>query len=314
MMSAMNPDMLWLKSLFPLFVLIAVLEGLWLRHTRGRYDWRQSGASLGIAIGQQLSSLLAAGLMTGMFAFVHAHRLFDLNIDSLWMLGLLFLSVEFVYYWHHRASHECRWFWASHAVHHSSNDYNLAAAYRLGWTSGFTGHTLFYLPLIWLGFSPQVVFGMLAANLLYQFWLHTELAPKLGPFEWIFNTPTHHRVHHASNPEYLDRNYGATLIVFDRMFGTFAKETEDAPCRYGLVTPLHTANPFRIVFHVWVEMSRDLKRAKNWRERARYLFGPPGWTPDGAGQTAAELRAKAATHNPAPSPTLQESSSCSISP
>jgi sterol desaturase/sphingolipid hydroxylase (fatty acid hydroxylase superfamily) len=291
----MDFDFATVKSLLPLFVLIALFEAIWLRRSRGRYDWRQSGASLVIAIGQQLSGLAAAAMMTGIFVFVHRHRLFDLAIDSGWMLLLLFVCLEFFYYWHHRASHECRWFWASHAVHHSANDFNLSAAYRLGWTAGISGHMLFYLPLIWLGFPPKAVFGMLAANLVYQFWLHTELVPKLGAFEWLFNTPSHHRVHHASNPDYLDRNYGGTLIVFDRLFGTYADERDELPCNYGLVTPIlngqaHSANPLRIVFDGWLKLGRDLRHAENWHQRLRYLFGAPGWRPYGAGDTAAELR------------------------
>jgi sterol desaturase/sphingolipid hydroxylase (fatty acid hydroxylase superfamily) len=325
-MPGMNFDLIWLKSLLPLFVLIALLEALWLRRTRGRYDWRQSGASLVIALGQQLSSLAAAALMTGLFVLAYSQRLYDLNIDSAWMLGALFLAVEFAYYWHHRISHECRWFWASHAVHHSPNDYNLSAAYRLGWTAGITGHSLFYLPLVWLGFSPQAVFGMLAATLAYQFWLHTELVPKLGVFEWLFNTPAHHRVHHASNPEYLDRNYGATLIVFDRLFGTFAEERADAPCRYGLVAPIHSANPLRIVFHEWQQLGRDLRHAKTWRERTGYLFGRPGWRPDHARSNArpnAQPMLIQADIQPCPqpqpgkstpSPSTQESASCLRTP
>lgn len=317
-MPSMNPDILWLKYLLPLFVLIALFEALWLRRRRGRYDWRQSGASLVIALGQQLSSLAAAALMTGLFAFAYSQRLYDLNVDSAWMLALLFLAVEFAYYWHHRISHECRWFWASHAVHHSPNEYNLSAAYRLGWTAGITGHSLFYLPLVWLGFSPQAVFGMLAATLAYQFWLHTELVPKLGAFERLFNTPAHHRVHHASNPEYLDRNYGATLIVFDRLFGTFAEERADTPCRYGLTTPIHSANPLRIVFHEWRQLGRDLRHARTWRERARHLFGRPGWRPERDRSNAlpahAYRDAHAQTSAPTHAPSTQESASCPRTP
>jgi sterol desaturase/sphingolipid hydroxylase (fatty acid hydroxylase superfamily) len=272
-------DFAFLKFLLPLFVTIALFEAFWLQRKRGRYDWLQSGASLAIALGQQFSAMLAAALMTGIFAFAYSHRLWDLRVDSLWMLGLLFLCIEFAYYWHHRLSHECRWFWASHAVHHSPNEYNLSAAYRLSWTSGISGHSLVYLPLIWAGFAPKAVFGMLALNLAYQFWLHTELVPRLGPFEWLFNTPSHHRVHHASNPEYIDRNYGGTLIIFDRLFGTFAAEHADAPCRYGLTEPLLSANPLRIVFHGWIGLWRDLQHAKTWRKRLYCLFGPPGWSP-----------------------------------
>ncbi|CAN5245651.1 hypothetical protein BH10PSE17_BH10PSE17_29770 [soil metagenome] len=175
-----------------------------------------------------------------------------------------------------------RLFWTSHLVHHSVEHLNLSAAYRLGWTSNLTGAGLFFVPLIWLGIEPTVVVVTMAANLLYQFWLHTELVPKLGPIEWIFNTPSHHRAHHASNPRYLDRNYGGILIVFDRLFGTFAEERADDPCRYGLVEPLRSGNPFRIALHGWFTLGRDIAsdlRQGHWRRLPWRLFAPPGWKP-----------------------------------
>jgi sterol desaturase/sphingolipid hydroxylase (fatty acid hydroxylase superfamily) len=144
------------------------------------------------------------------------------------------------------------------------------------------------------GFHPLAVGAALALNLAYQFWLHTELIPKLGAFEWLFNTPSHHRVHHASNPEYLDANYGGVLIVFDRMFGTFADERTDVALRYGLVTPLESHNPIRIAFHEWQAMLRDLAAASSWSERIAYAFGPPHWRPCRAGATTATLRRAAA--------------------
>ena len=168
------------------------------------------------------------------------------------------------------------WFWANHSVHHSPNDLTLATALRLGWTGKLTGTALFFAPLVWLGFPPVAVVATLAANLLYQFWLHAPWMPRLGPLEWVLNTPAHHKVHHASNPEYLDRNYGGVLIVFDRMFGTFAQERGDVRLRYGLTTPLLTHNPLRIAFHEWANLGRDLWRAKGWRAKISALFGPPG--------------------------------------
>ena len=170
-----------------------------------------------------------------------------------------------------------RWFWATHAVHHSPNEFNLGIAYRFGWTGRLTGSAVFYVPMIWLGFPPQAVFATLALNLLYQFWLHTEWVPKLGWLEYVLNTPSHHRVHHASNAEYIDRNYGGVLIVFDRLFGTFAAERDDLPCRYGLVTPLKSNNPIRIAFHEWLKIARDLQRRAHRTRGVGYLFGPPAW-------------------------------------
>jgi sterol desaturase/sphingolipid hydroxylase (fatty acid hydroxylase superfamily) len=168
-----------------------------------------------------------------------------------------------------------RWLWASHAVHHSPNQLNLSAAYRFGWTGRLVGSTIFFVPMIWFGFPPRAVFITLALNLLYQFWLHTGWVPKLGPLELVLNTPSHHRVHHATNPEYIDKNYGGVLIVFDRLFGTFAAERDGVAIRYGLVEPLHSYNPVWIAIHAWVALGRDLWRATSWPERARVLFGPP---------------------------------------
>jgi sterol desaturase/sphingolipid hydroxylase (fatty acid hydroxylase superfamily) len=165
-------------------------------------------------------------------------------------------------------------------VHHSPNEFNLGIAYRFGWTGRLAGNSLFFVPMIWLGFAPQAVFATLALNLLYQFWLHTEWVPKLGWLEYVLNTPSHHRVHHASNAEYIDRNYGGVLIVFDRLFGTFAAERDDLPCRYGLTQPLISHNPIRIAFHEWLNIASDLRQARSWREAIGYLFGPPDWRPD----------------------------------
>jgi len=141
------------------------------------------------------------------------------------------------------------------------------------------------VPMIWLGFPPQAVFAALALNLLYQFWLHTEWVPKLGWLEYVLNTPSHHRVHHASNAGYIDTNYGGVLIVFDRLFGTFAAERHDLPCRYGLATPLISHNPIRIAFHEWLKIINDLRGARSPREAFGYLFGPPGWRPDRSSAT-----------------------------
>jgi sterol desaturase/sphingolipid hydroxylase (fatty acid hydroxylase superfamily) len=198
---------------------------------------------------------------------------------------LLFLGQEFCYYWFHRCSHRVRWLWVSHAVHHSPNQLNLSAAYRFGWTGRLSGTAMFFVPLVWLGFPPPVVFATLSLNLLYQFWLHVDWIPKLGPLELVFNTPSHHRVHHAANAEYLDANYGGVLIIFDRLFGTLRLERDETPCRYGLVEPLRSNNPVWIAFHEWIALVRDLWAMRNWRDgwrrcsarpRSPYAINPQG--------------------------------------
>jgi sterol desaturase/sphingolipid hydroxylase (fatty acid hydroxylase superfamily) len=239
------------------------------------HDPFESVASLGVAIGQSLVRAVEAALLAIPFAFVYQHRLFDFPQTVPLALAALFVATEFAYYWQHRASHRIRWMWATHAVHHSATKLNFTAAIRLGWTGNISGNFLFFLPLIWIGFHPFAVISMLGVNLFYQFFIHTELVSRLGPLEWILNTPAHHRVHHASNPACLDRNYGGILIVFDRLFGSFAEAPADEPLRYGLVHGARSYNPVRIAFGEWRNMFRDFARASSLRARVRALLGPP---------------------------------------
>ena len=240
------------------------------------HDWRESAASFGVALGQNLLRAAEAGLLAVPFVFLYEHRLLDFPQTSPLALAGLFLGSEFLYYWQHRASHRVRWMWATHAVHHSTTRFNLTAAIRLGWTGNISGNFLFFLPLAFAGFHPYAVVTMLGVNLLYQFFIHTELAPRLGLLEWVLNTPTHHRVHHASNAPCLDRNYGGILIVFDRLFGTFAAPPASQPLRYGLVGRTVSFNPVRIAFGEWSEMLRDVRAAHGAGAKLRALFGPPG--------------------------------------
>lgn len=266
----------WLGGVLVFLVVAATVEGL-VRHLllHRAYDWRAYAASLADALVRRLVDLLGVSIAAPVLWWVHAHRVDTLALDAFWQWPVLFLLHELAYYLYHRAAHRVRWFWASHAVHHSPNELTLATALRLGWTGKLTGNALFFAPLLWLGFSPLAVFGTLAANLLYQFWLHAAWIPRLGPLEWVLNTPSHHRVHHGCNPEYLDCNYGGVLIVYDRLFGTFVAERDDVPPRYGLTQPLLTYNPVRIALHEWVRLARDLRHAGNLRQVARALFAPP---------------------------------------
>jgi sterol desaturase/sphingolipid hydroxylase (fatty acid hydroxylase superfamily) len=190
------------------------------------------------------------------------------------------------YYLWHRLSHESRWFWASHVVHHSSQHYNLTTALRQTWTGQILGSVVFKTPLIFLGFHPYMVLFVGGLNLIYQFWIHTEHIGRLGPIEWIFNTPSHHRVHHATNARYLDANYAGTLIIWDRMFGTFVPESDEEKCRYGIVKNLGTFNPLVISFHEWIGIAKDVIAARSAKDALGYMFGPPGWSPDGSRLTS----------------------------
>jgi sterol desaturase/sphingolipid hydroxylase (fatty acid hydroxylase superfamily) len=239
------------------------------------YDAAETVASFGVAIGNVFAKALTGGVAAFPLVFAYQHRLFEIPLDSVWSWTVLFVAVEFCYYWFHRASHRIRWLWATHAVHHSATQFNLSAGIRLGWTGQLTGAFLFFLPLAWLGFHPLAITLLLGLGLFYQFFLHTGATVHLGPLEWVLNTPRHHRTHHAVNDSCLDRNYGSVLIVFDRMFGTFAEAPRDEPLQFGLRGRLPSSNPFRIVFGEWIALAGDVRRTRGVLRKLRLLFGPP---------------------------------------
>ncbi|MBP2562414.1 sterol desaturase/sphingolipid hydroxylase (fatty acid hydroxylase superfamily) [Neorhizobium galegae] len=259
------------------FMLLEYLIGRLARHDT--HDLKESAASFGVAVIHGLVRPLEAALVAVPFMLAYRHRLFDIDITTAAGLLALFVAVDFVYYWHHRASHHIRWLWATHAVHHSPTRLNLTAAIRLGWTGNISGHFLFFVPLAWAGFHPLGIVAMLGLNLAYQFFIHTELSPRLGPLEWVLNTPAHHRVHHASNAGCLDKNFGGILIVFDRLFGTFAEAPKTEPFRYGLRGRPASLNPGRIALGEWAILWRDFRRATGPTAKLRVLFGPVGPAP-----------------------------------
>lgn len=282
----------------PAFAILVFAEIIIARITgKGRFEAGDSAASLAMGFGSQLAPLFGGAFVVGtVFYAAYEFRITDIP-NTWWAVVLCFVLDDLRYYWWHRISHERRWFWASHVVHHSSQHYNLTTALRQTWTGQVIGTVLFKTPLIFMGFHPAMVLFVGAANLIYQFWIHTELINRMGPFEWVFNTPSHHRVHHATNPRYLDANYAGTLIIWDRMFGSFISETDDEKPRYGIVKNLGTFNPLVISFHEWVGIAKDVLAAKSWRERLGYSFGPPGWSPDGSRMTSAMIKERWARHN-----------------
>ncbi len=279
-------------TMLPLVLGVALVEGIWLSRTRAeRYDWKSWACSVADLAGRRFLGLIPYTFAAPWLEWVWQHRLLTQSLDSAGSVLLLFLGLEFFYYWYHRASHTVRWFWNAHSVHHSPNQFNLAAAYRLGWFGRFTGTSLFFTPLVLIGFAPTTVLTALFLNLLYQFWLHADWIPRLGWLEYVLNTPSSHRVHHARNAEYLDANFGGVLIVFDRLFGTYVPERADLPCDFGLVAPRESSrNPFTLNIQPWVGLARDLAAARTPAEAWMFLFGPPGWRPDGQGLTTADLR------------------------
>jgi sterol desaturase/sphingolipid hydroxylase (fatty acid hydroxylase superfamily) len=291
------------KLAIPAFVALILLE-MWLTRRRGvgRYDWRDAGASLTLGLGSTVAGLLTGAAVLAISLWVFRFRLLDIPY-AWWAFALCFVLDDLCYYVFHRSAHRVRWFWASHVIHHSSQHYNLSTALRQTWTGFLSLGFIFRLPLFLIGFPPAMVFFCAGLNLVYQFWIHTEQVKRFsGWFEAVMNTPSHHRVHHAVNPRYLDRNYAGVFIVWDRMFGTFEPERDDDRPRYGIVKPLPTLNPLWAAVHEWVAIARDLGRARSLREAWGRVAAPPGWQPDGAGETSEAIRARweAAAAAPAP--------------
>ena len=203
------------------------------------------------------------------------------------MWGLLLLADDVTFYWYHRLAHQIRFFWAAHVQHHSSEHMNFSVALRQSWGEPFIKF-LFYIWLPFIGFNPVYILIMQAISLVYQFFPHTKLVGKLGPIEWIFNTPSHHRVHHATQVQYLDKNHAGILIIWDRMFGTFQKEIE-VPT-YGITVNINSFNPLKIASHEYISLWQDIRRAKKLSHKIKYLINPPGWSHDGENRTSKELQ------------------------
>ena len=253
-----------------------IVELLWrVAVARKGYDALAAAGTFGVALGNALFGIVNSLGLAAVFGL--AYRLAPVHWPvadwRTWAIG--WVGVEFAYYWFHRLSHEVRWLWASHAVHHSPEQLTFLAAIRLGWTNLISGGWIVYLPLVLAGFDPRVVFALLALDLNYQFFLHTEARIRLGPLEWAFNTPAHHQVHHARNPAYLDRNYGGMVIVFDRLFGTFAREQAGETPRYGLAHPLGRANPFTLALGEWGRLLSAMRQAGGVKAALGVALGRP---------------------------------------
>ncbi len=213
------------------------------------------------------------GLFTGfVYLWIYEASPLKMPMDAWWPWLILLFADDFLYYWFHRVSHESRFMWNFHVVHHSSNEYNLSVAVRQSWFSGIA-HWVFYLPAAALGFPLWAFVLMHGINLIYQFWIHTELIDRLGWFEYVFNTPSHHRVHHGVNKQYLDKNYAGIFIIWDRLFGTFEPEVE--PVKYGITTPLNSYNPLWANTHAWFEMFEKMKSEASLTGKLRCIFDSP---------------------------------------
>lgn len=262
----------------PVFFLLIGVELLIdkLRKT-GYYRLNDALSNINAGITEQVTGAFLKAFVVGVYAWIFDHwRVFTVEQTALTWIGL-FIGVDFFYYWFHRLAHEINVLWGGHVVHHQSEEYNLSVALRQGAFQKF-GSFLFYLPLAFAGFDPVMFIVVSQFQTLYQFWIHTKTIHLLpAPLEFVLNTPSHHRVHHGRNPKYIDRNHGGTLIIWDRMFGTFQREEEEVV--YGITKPLHTWNPLRAQLDFWRDLAHDLAHTRSWADKFRLLFLPPGWFP-----------------------------------
>jgi sterol desaturase/sphingolipid hydroxylase (fatty acid hydroxylase superfamily) len=264
----------------PAFVLLTVIEVVSVRihpdDDAAGYETKDAATSVGMGLGSLAFDFLWKIPILAVYTAIY--ELTPLHVPVLWWtVPLMLLAQDFFYYWSHRGHHVIRILWACHVVHHSSQKFNLTTALRQPWTTWTVWP--FYVPLVALGVHPAALAFCSSANLVYQFWIHTERIGKLHrAFEFVFNTPSHHRVHHASQGDYLDRNFGGILIVWDRLFGSFQGERQRPT--YGLTTPVGTRNLWKLQTHEYAAIARDVGRAGTWREKLGYVFGPPGWQPE----------------------------------
>jgi len=273
----------------PFFIVTIIIEViLTVKVKLDDYEFKDSLTSITMGLGNVFIGLFTKVIILYFFTFLYSYRVF--TIPFVWWSWLLLLFAEdFVYYWNHRIAHESRLFWASHVVHHSSTKYNLSTALRQTWSGSFYTF-IFWSPLVLFGFHPLMIIMQMSVSLLYQYWIHTELIKKMPKwFEAIFNTPSHHRVHHATNPQYLDRNHAGIFIIWDKLLGTFEPEVEKPV--YGLVSNINTYNPVKIAFIEWYNMLKDVFVSKtSIGKRILYFLKPPGWRHDGTGKLSGDLR------------------------
>ena len=262
-----------------------------LLNARGTLNSTDDSVSIFMGLMSVVTNGAAAFITLGMLLWAEQYKIIELPLTLAVILACFILD-DLRYYLHHRIAHRCRWPWAMHIIHHSSRRYSLAVALRQGWTKHFTGTTVLKIPLVLVGFDPILVIFCGALNAVYQFFLHTETVHKLPKwFEAVFNTPSHHRVHHGKNPEYLDSNYAGTLIIWDKIFGTFVPESDNAYPDYGLVKDFETFNPFKIFIHEYWGILKDVFGSnRSVKDRLLYIVAPPGWSHNNSRKTSKDIK------------------------
>ena len=268
--------------IIPFFLICMGIEYIYGRYKGKKYyRFNDTITNLNLGVANQIFSLLTKGMLFGTFIWIYnKFAIFDLSMSLVnWLLCLVLF--DFLYYWAHRWSHEVNFLWGAHVVHHQSEDYNLGVALRQSWIHTFIAAFIFF-PIPILGFEPVIFIGVSGVVTLYQFWIHTEAITRLPKwFEFIFNSPTHHRVHHARDPKYIDKNYAATFILWDRIFGTYMEE-EERP-HYGITTQINSWNPTWANLHYYTEMWQSATKMSNWKDKLRIIFARPGWLPKDLG-------------------------------
>jgi sterol desaturase/sphingolipid hydroxylase (fatty acid hydroxylase superfamily) len=284
-----------------LYLALVVIEIVLVKyfHASGRMEKKDSLVCITLGLISGIANGAAAFLTVALVFWAAQFQIqtIELSVTSFF---ICFILDDFRYYLHHRIAHRCRWVWAMHVVHHSSQYYNFTTALRQSWFKNFTGTPLLKIPLVLIGFDPVLVLFCGALNPIYQFVLHTEMVKKLPKwYEYIFNTPSHHRVHHANNTRYLDANYAGVLIIWDRMLGTFAEEDMNDLPVYGLVTNINTHNIFTIIFKEYLDIFKDMAGSgRSLLDRLLYLLAPPGWSHDGSRTLTEEKQREYFTKNP----------------
>ena len=281
--------------------LIAIEIVFSLKYEPELYEWKDFGTSSFMGVGAALIAIFTKAMTYGFFLLVF--NFFNPEINGVhtnilgweafgwaWYIWILCqIADDFSYYWFHRANHEVRFFWAAHVVHHSSENFNLGTAVRNGWFTLFY-KPFFYMWIVAIGFRPEMLMICLSIEAYWQFQLHTKFIPRLGFLDKFLNTHKHHHVHHSSNLEYLDKNHGGYLNIFDKMFGTFRDLDDERECNFGVLHAPKSHHPWEVLTHEYRDIWTDVKKAKTWKERWMYTFGPPGWSPDGSSKTVKEMQ------------------------
>jgi len=260
-----------LLGLTPLFLLCIAVE--FVRH-RKNYHVKDSLSSAALGAMHQFADILAITALLPVFSFVNQYSIWSFEITPV-ALVVGFLVQDFLYYWFHRASHNIHWLWAAHVVHHSSPHMNFTTAFRQSFMYPLAGMWVFWLPMALIGFTPELIFAIVAINLAFQFFVHTQIVGKLGPLEYLFNTPSHHRVHHSMAEPHLDKNYAGVLIIWDRLFGTFVEESQSTPCLYGAAHHRYHVNPVKATFEEWGVLYNKMVKAPGIKRKIMALFSYP---------------------------------------